>query len=70
MSDLARYDGRRPEPPHAPLNEGALVEAIEMLREVASEYRLMRLAFDLGDSRRAKCEELSDKVLAFIEQHE
>lgn len=69
MSGPASYDGRRPEPPYTTPSEDALAEALEMLREVSSEYRRMRLAFGLGDSRRIKCEELSDKVLAFVEQH-
>ena len=64
------YDGRRPEPPYATQADGALAEAIELLRSVATEYRRMRLAFAEGDSRRARCEELSDDVLEFIGRHE
>lgn len=64
------YDGRRPEPPYTTPAEDALAEAIDLLRSVATEYRRMRLAFAEGDSRRVRCEELSDEVLVFIGEHE
>ena len=70
MSGLSSYDGRRPEPPYKTPSDEALSEALEMLREVASDYFRMRLAFGPEDSRRARCEELTDKVLEFIGSHE
>lgn len=61
------YDGRKPEPPYDLPHEEQLAQAVELLRKLATEYRRVRFAFDAEDSRRKRCEELSDEVVEFLE---
>lgn len=70
MSDFLKYDGRKPEPPYTTNNEETLKEAICLLMEMATEMRKFRLIFDEKDIKRINIENVTDRVLQFINENE